>query len=62
MRRRSSLPFRAAPLRVEYPPSPGTLLTATLSSLSVDEDAGSTGRPLLVDGCHVLRAAGTNAA
>ena len=37
MRTRSSLPFRAAPLRVEDPPSHGTLLTAFLSSLSLDE-------------------------
>ena len=37
MRTRSSLPFRAAPLGVEDPPSHGTLLTAFLSSLSLDE-------------------------
>ena len=41
MRSRSSLPFRAAPLRVEDPPSHDALLTAFLSSLSLDERSGS---------------------
>ena len=40
MRSRSSLPFRAAPLRVEDPPSHGTLLTTFLSSQSLDEKSG----------------------
>ena len=41
MRSRSSLPFRAAPLRVDDPPSHDALLTAFLSSLSLDERSGS---------------------
>ena len=40
MRTRSSLPFRTTPLRVEDPPSHGALLTAFLSSLSLDEKSG----------------------
>ena len=40
MRSRSLLSFRAARLRVEDPPSHGALLTAFLSSLSLDEKSG----------------------
>ncbi len=39
MPRRSFVSFRPAPSRVEVPPSPDALLTAFLSSLSVDEGA-----------------------
>ncbi len=41
MPRRSFCSFRPAPSRVEDPPSPDTLFTAFLSSLSVDEGAAS---------------------
>lgn len=41
MRSRSLLSFRAARLRVEDPPSHDALLTAFLSSLSLDERSGS---------------------
>ena len=37
MRTRTTLPFRAAPLRVEDPPSHGTILNAFLSSLALEE-------------------------